>query len=1014
MSFLDPITQGGPATELATTGAPVVVNQSAPPTPGQVLVATSATNADWQDGAGGAAELLATAGAPVDISSAAPPAAGQVLTALSATVAEWADPAAASPDAAGLQTNVPGAPVNVSAANPPIPGQVLSATSATDAIWRVPGLTYDASIKFWIDSTGSATIEPNTWGFVQTIPAGWTDPVIVNIVSDFTAPPADSRVGIYVARTMTVPVIVQLVGASQIMGLDNVLTTSVVLLPGAMYEWVLYHDGSDAVWGLVSDTAGVAKRLGIGSNIVAIAGTSAPTLGQVLTAVDGAHAQFQTPAETEPALQTIANAMDAAEHVYALATVEHNPSSTGDLDVDGVSAADHTVLLTAQTDLADNGFWTVNDGSPWTRLSDPDVGSLVIVDNGITQALAVWFNAGGGVWQLFDLAQPHPAGLALGAGAPTQITVAAAAAGTSPDAAHSNHVHSVSTAAPAALTVGGAQAAGVATSLTRSDHVHAMPGLATGAVSGFLSSADKTRLDGMATGAAAVGSTPATQVTVTTATVGVATTAARSDHEHSVSTAAPAALTVGGAQAAGVATSLPRSDHAHAMPGLATTSTDGFMSAADKSRSDASQFKAPVRAIATSNITLSGTQTVDGVSLVAGNRAAAVGQTIGLDRGIYVVSAGAWTRATDADTSAKVLAGMQIPVTEGGSYQDTIWTLTTNDPITLGTTALAFKLTTAPIATGIPSDVGAPSGAANTGTVNRWALEDHQHQLQAPDPGFNGFRLSNNASSSIYTEGSASAVWMIPHTGNRIGLTNSGVSFYPVTPSANPTISITGQTAGIPCDVFCQMNSTTSVSLVLTPWTNATTRATALVQNSGVWLKSGTPSQRYVGTILPDSATTYSMASAPGSAAKAVCGLWNQDNRISSNFTWRPSAANTSPAVADTWEAFTPGAPHIEFVLGQSIDAYAINGIAAAAPGAGSSEARLGIGVDSATAPSGLRDLCVLATSSTGGLKAMLSQRSATVGRKTANLLISATLTSAVFYGQYSVMQSGLSLDIRH
>lgn len=101
-------------------------------------------------------------------------------------------------------------------------------------------------------------------------------------------------------------------------------------------------------------------------------------------------------------------------------------------------------------------------------------------------------------------------------------------------------------------------------------------------------------------------------------------------------------------------------------------------------------FKSPVRAVATTNLTLSGTQTVDGVALGAGDRVLAAGQTTASANGIYVVAAGAWSRAPDADTSAEVPAGLALFVDEGTTYADTQWVLTTNAPITLGTTALSF------------------------------------------------------------------------------------------------------------------------------------------------------------------------------------------------------------------------------------------------------------------------------------------------------------------------------------
>lgn len=100
--------------------------------------------------------------------------------------------------------------------------------------------------------------------------------------------------------------------------------------------------------------------------------------------------------------------------------------------------------------------------------------------------------------------------------------------------------------------------------------------------------------------------------------------------------------------------------------------------------------KAPVRAATTANITLSGLQTVDGVSLVANDRVLVKDQTTGSANGIYLAGSGGWTRATDADVTAEVKAGMFVIVTEGTANGDKAFLLTTNDPITLGTTALTF------------------------------------------------------------------------------------------------------------------------------------------------------------------------------------------------------------------------------------------------------------------------------------------------------------------------------------
>jgi len=100
--------------------------------------------------------------------------------------------------------------------------------------------------------------------------------------------------------------------------------------------------------------------------------------------------------------------------------------------------------------------------------------------------------------------------------------------------------------------------------------------------------------------------------------------------------------------------------------------------------------KESVRAVATGNVTMSGTQTVDGVALVVGDRVLLAGQTNPAENGIYVVNAGGWTRAPDATTNATVTPGLFTFVEEGTANHDTGWVLASDGPTTLGTTALPF------------------------------------------------------------------------------------------------------------------------------------------------------------------------------------------------------------------------------------------------------------------------------------------------------------------------------------
>lgn len=101
--------------------------------------------------------------------------------------------------------------------------------------------------------------------------------------------------------------------------------------------------------------------------------------------------------------------------------------------------------------------------------------------------------------------------------------------------------------------------------------------------------------------------------------------------------------------------------------------------------------KASVRAATTADITLSGTQTIDGVALTAGDRILVKDQTDQTTNGLYVVASGSWSRSQDADGNSEVTPGMFVFVEEGTANGDNGYVLTTDGTITLGTTNLVFQ-----------------------------------------------------------------------------------------------------------------------------------------------------------------------------------------------------------------------------------------------------------------------------------------------------------------------------------
>lgn len=96
-------------------------------------------------------------------------------------------------------------------------------------------------------------------------------------------------------------------------------------------------------------------------------------------------------------------------------------------------------------------------------------------------------------------------------------------------------------------------------------------------------------------------------------------------------------------------------------------------------------WKGSVRAASTVNVALTGLPTLDGITLIANERALLKNQTAPAENGIWTVASGAWTRAVDA-AAGMLSAGAAVFVEEGSTLADTQWRLTTDGAITVGTT----------------------------------------------------------------------------------------------------------------------------------------------------------------------------------------------------------------------------------------------------------------------------------------------------------------------------------------
>lgn len=229
------------------------------------------------------------------------------------------------------------------------------------------------------------------------------------------------------------------------------------------------------------------------------------------------------------------------------------------------------------------------------------------------------------------------------------------------------------------------------TDATPSSHVGstgASHGVVTTSVAGFMSAADKTKLDGVATNA--------------------------NNYVHPTTDGSLHVPATG-------TTNLNKALVAGATAGVFSWQT------LDLSFLPDAAFKKSVRAATTANITLSAPQTIDGIALVAGDRVLVKDQSTASQNGIYIVQAAAWTRPTDADTATK-LAGATVNVDSGTSNGGLRFDTDFKATDTLGTTNMLWARV---VDTGMASAVaGSAHGTAAVGTSLSYARADHVHPVQ--------------------------------------------------------------------------------------------------------------------------------------------------------------------------------------------------------------------------------------------------------------------------------------------
>lgn len=160
----------------------------------------------------------------------------------------------------------------------------------------------------------------------------------------------------------------------------------------------------------------------------------------------------------------------------------------------------------------------------------------------------------------------------------------------------------------------------------------------------------------------------------------------------------------------------------------------------------------------------------------------------------------------------------------------------------------------------------------------------------------------------------ATSVFVTPYQGNQC-------AFYDPTGTLWHTLTFSEITVAVPnaasqiYDLFC-LNNAGAMACDTTAWTNDTTRATGLVMQSGVWVKSGDTQRRYIGSFRTTTVAGQTEDSGTCSTVPPKRYLWNYYNRVE-RFLCRVTSTNSYNYASVTVRQ-AEGSPNnqVNFIIG--------------------------------------------------------------------------------------------------
>lgn len=208
------------------------------------------------------------------------------------------------------------------------------------------------------------------------------------------------------------------------------------------------------------------------------------------------------------------------------------------------------------------------------------------------------------------------------------------------------------------------------------------------------------------------------------------------------------------------------------------------------------------------------------------------------------------------------------------------------------------------------------SGTANAGTF----LTGGQTWVQG-DIGTCDLRLTLTSGTPITSTDvtAATTVYVSPLKGGRCSFYD-GSSTWTFLTNTELNITVPAST-NTNYDVFCRNNSG-AISCDTTAWTNDTTRATGLATVSGIYVKNGDSTRRYIGSFR----TTGVSGQTEDSAAKRF--VWNYYDRVARSVIRTESTSSWNYTTATWRQANANTANQVDILVGVAEDAIGLSLIA--------------------------------------------------------------------------------------